>query len=163
MLLFFIAQMTAWADSCKAENLNTQEMNYTIYMCDYGFEKEVEAATAWWNNRGANIKLVDGVFNCNEDPRYAEIHIQFNNNEVKKFNTSISTAYAATIRTHISSKYGTVESSNIYLSTDLKNNKFKMKTFIFHEIGHAIGYEHVPESCNSYIMNPYINYMGSKL
>jgi len=163
MLLFFIAQMTAWADSCKAENLNTQEINYTIYMCDHGFEKEVEIATNWWNNKGASIKLADGVYNCNEGPRYSEIHIQFNNNEVKKFDTSISTAYAATIRSHIGSSHETVKSSNIYLSTDLIDNKSKMQIFIFHEIGHAVGYQHVSESCHNYIMNPYVDYMGSKL
>ena len=164
MLLFFIAQMTAWADSCKAENLNTQEMNYTIYMCDYGFEKEVEAASNWWNSKGGSLTVAEGFFDCdNITPTDRQIFIDFNNKEVEKRSTNNATAYAVTIRRHADSSQKTVLSSRIYLSTSLKNYTNKRQVFIVHEIGHAIGFNHVSDSCQDYIMNPYISGMGNKL
>ena len=163
MLLFFIAQMTAWADSCKAENLNTLEMNYTIYMCNHGIEKEVKFASEWWNNRGEKLKVAEGAYNCNRDPEYGEIYIKFNDSKVKEYDALHSKAYGVTIRKHFSSINKTVKSSTIYLLYDLLDNRQEMQTFIVHEMGHAIGYSHVPESCYNYIMNPYISGMGSKL
>lgn len=163
MLLFFIAQMTAWADSCKSENLNDRDMSYTVYMCDYGFEKEVEVATKWWNSKGGKISVAEGVYDCKGTvPLPGEILIEFNDSQTKTKDTDDHYAGGVTSRNY-KPFLGIVESSTIYLSTKTKKDKTELQTFIVHEMGHAIGYEHVPESCSDYIMNPYYKNMGIKL
>ena len=162
MLLFFIAQMTAWADSCKSKNLNTQEMNYTIYMCNHGFEKEVEIAKKWWNSKGNNITVDKGIYDCKDiEPDYGEIFIEFNDKKTKVKDIEGYYAGGVTVRNH-ENILDTVESSKIYLSTQTQKDRNELQIFIVHEMGHAIGYQHVSENCNNYIMNPYYENMGNK-
>lgn len=163
MLLFFIAQMTAWADSCKAENTNTIDMSYTVYSCNIGIDEEVEFAANFWNNMGENLIVAPGAYDCRKvDLEKGKIFIQFNTEKVKEHDTDFSTANAVTSITMFQTN-DTISHSTIHLSSRLLHDRKKLAFVILHEMGHAVGYEHVNEDCKNYIMNPYYKTMGIKL
>ena len=76
MLLFFIAQMAAWADSCKTENTNTMDMSYKVYICNININEEVDFAVNFWNNMGQDLTIAPGEYNCAKShPAKGEIFI----------------------------------------------------------------------------------------
>ena len=163
MLLFFIAQMAAWAGSCDAENTNTMDMSYKIYICNIGINEEVDFAVNFWNNMGQDLTIAPGEYNCtNFHPDKGEIYIEFDNEKTKAHDTDTTSTNAVTSITKFIAN-DTVSNSKIYLSTKLLIDRKKFAFVILHEIGHAVGYEHVSEDCQDYIMNPYYKTMGIKL
>ena len=164
MLLFFIAQLTAFADVCNLEKIETSVSEFTIYMCHHGFKKEMLASHQWWNSQGYNLKLADGYYDCDRDPDEGEIFVEFNDSMLlsKEPSKKGRSVYALTVRTH-NQMTGYIDGSNIYLSTELIEEPDELKTFIRHELGHALGYDHTNESCHNHVMNPLYRWMGYKI
>ena len=159
MLLFFMAEMTASAEACNPENINTHHMSYTVYVCDELARKGAEYAVSWWKKQGQSLTLADGVSDCPDIfPETGKIFIEFNNDEVSKINVEGGTPQASTTRRH-EFLGTTVESAKVFLSTELQSRPEDMIVFITHEIGHAVGYAHVNEDCNNHIMHPFLNEM----
>jgi hypothetical protein len=161
MLLFFIAQTTAIAVNCNSYNSNFVDMSYTIKLCEESIKNEFEIAKDWWHNKGEDVTLAQGTFDCKEEPGKGEIYVKIDNNAVRKYDSDTRTR-ALTVRTHFL-HHETVHSSIIYITTNLLENREKLQTFAIHELGHAIGYDHVPESCKGFIMNPFLDGMGQNL
>ena len=67
MLLFFIAQMTAWADSCKAENLNTQEIIlYEKEVRMKQLERQLKREIELDNSSSLGLRLYKGLIDLFE-------------------------------------------------------------------------------------------------
>ena len=162
MLLFFITQMTANANPCDTDRLHFIGYNPKVLICATGIREEVEKGITWWNNNGQNFRLADGIQTCNHEPVYGEIHIEFNDHQVATMDTETTTALGITVRNHFGS-VDSIVSANIYLSAALLDDRIELQTLITHELGHAVGYQHVPEECIGYMMHPFVSKMGDKL
>lgn len=164
MLLLFMVHMSAFANPCDVAKQETTSSHHTIYMCDAGFKRELQASLQWWNRQGYNLTLADGYYHCDRDPYDGEILVSYNDKMLLKKKPSKSTrsVWALTTREH---EYTTnkITGSHIYLTTKLEDDTEGLKTFLRHELGHALGYEHTSEDCRGHVMNPLFKWMGYKL
>lgn len=162
MLPFFIAQTLAFASDCNIDSINDYDVNYKVYVCDAELGENVKIAKDWWNSHGKSIEIVSYNYSCNRAPEHGEIFVEFNNEEVAKMETETTYALASTTRNHAIDS-DTVVAARMFFSTTLKHMPDDLLTLTVHEMGHAIGYGHVPRHCDQHIMNPILKYMGESL
>ena len=150
----------AEGQTCSSVNQNTLPMPYTIEVCDKDLIVPVQTAIKYWRTKGAYLKLSPGISSCTHKPRRYTIQAEYNDAEVNKEHKDSFVAYAVTETTY---DYDTkdIRHSVIFMATNLPKEKVSM--LMIHEVGHAIGYEHVDKSCVGYVMHPYNSKMGLKL
>ncbi len=148
---------TADGQTCTSVNYNTIHTPYTIEVCDKDLLEPVQNAVRYWRTKGASLKL--DIRSCTHPPSNYTIQTQYNDLEVNKEHKDSFVAYAVTEMTYV---YDTkdIRNSLIFIATNLP--KEKVFLLMIHEVGHAIGYEHVDKSCVGYAMHPYNSNMGLK-
>ena len=161
MLLFFIAQMAALAGECTSKNINQINIDYTVNICesDPDLIREVTNAVSYWNRKGESIVLNKDINNCNYHDEFGSIYIEYNDYEVSLESNKDFTAHAVTDRS-FGKAIGAVLYSTVFLST--KMNEDQLSKIVRHEIGHALGYNHISHSCYGYALHPHTSKMGLK-
>jgi len=160
MWLLHLLIQASEGETCTSVNQNTIHSQYTIEVCDKDLLEPVQSAINYWRTKGANLKLNPAVSSCSHHPSLYTIQAEYNDFEVNKEHKDSFVAYAVTEITHF---YDTkdIRHSFIFIATNLPKEKVSM--LMIHEVGHAIGYEHVDKSCVGYVMHPYNSKMGLKL
>lgn len=165
MLLFFIAQMIAFAGECNSKILDiNKEKHYNVYICDknQNLENYTKSAVSFFKRNGHNLTIQYGniEYDCKNNTKSNSIYMYFNNKEVEAVDVEGLIPGAVTNVFYYS---GTKEirRSLVYFATYLPSDELSMLTY--HEIGHAIGYMHVDEKCFGYLMNPYVTDMDFEL
>lgn len=160
MWLISLLIQAAEGETCTSTNQNTIQIPYTIEVCDNDLLEHVQAAIKYWRTKGAKLKLNPGISSCTRQPSIYTIQAQYNDFEVNKEHTDTFVAYAVTEQTHFYNSLD-IRHSVIFIATNLPEDRLSM--LMIHEMGHALGYEHVDKSCEGYVMHPYNSKMGLKL
>ena len=162
MLLFFIAHLSAFAGECTSQNINQKKLSYTIHVCenDNFLFKNVEESISWWQSQGESVYLNQNIKDCSQKKKRGDIYISYNNYEVSLENRENFTADAVT-DWEFGLETKAILKADIFLSTRIEDHE--MLNIVRHEIGHAIGYDHVSKECYGYALNPFTSRMGSKL
>ena len=160
MLLFFIAQISTASASCKVSSSRIINETIEVISCDKGLNKTIQIGVDYWNNKGYDLIFNNKTIDCNniEMEEYNKIYFQINNEKVKEADKNGSNYGARTITWK-----NNLDNTFLYAITYAKDDYYSRSNLLgAHEIGHALGFKHVDDSCVGYIMNIRNSKMGTK-